>query len=176
MQTAPTFGRRGIATAAAPATPAYAPPRPAPPPEALAQPRANGAGGDSLRFLLSLLFSFEGRLQRRDYRLIRIVWYPAVLLILYGLGRLNNPSNSLTETLLLLLAILAVLVMMVWTTLALQVRRWHDRDKSWPWLFVGFIPIAGPIWVAVELLFLEGTIGPNRFGPSPKGDPGDVFD
>jgi len=29
------------------------------------------------------------------------------------------------------------------------------------------IPVIGFIWLAVELMFLKGTSGENRFGPDP---------
>ena len=59
--------------------------------------------------------------------------------------------------------------MLLWTALALQIKRWHDRDKSWVWIFISFIPLVGAIWVLVECGFMDGTPGPNKFGPSPKG-------
>ena len=49
----------------------------------------------------------------------------------------------------------------------MQVKRWHDRDKGAIWLLVNFIPYVGPLWVFVELGFLAGTPGGNRFGPGP---------
>jgi uncharacterized membrane protein YhaH (DUF805 family) len=57
---------------------------------------------------------------------------------------------------------------MAWIGLALEVKRWHDRDKSWLWIFIAFIPLVGPFWAFIECGFLDGTDGPNRFGPSPK--------
>ena len=56
-----------------------------------------------------------------------------------------------------------------WTGFALQIKRWHDRDKSWVWIFINFIPLVGAVWTLIEVGFLDGTPGPNRFGPSPKG-------
>ncbi|MDG2003587.1 MAG: DUF805 domain-containing protein [Novosphingobium sp.] len=47
--------------------------------------------------------------------------------------------------------------------LAVAIRRIHDSDKSGWFILV-------PIYNII-LLFLEGTKGPNRFGPDPK-DPG----
>jgi uncharacterized membrane protein YhaH (DUF805 family) len=58
---------------------------------------------------------------------------------------------------------------LIWPALALQVKRWHDRDKSGWWVLIAFIPIIGAFWVLIECGFLDGTPGPNRFGPSPKG-------
>jgi uncharacterized membrane protein YhaH (DUF805 family) len=62
-----------------------------------------------------------------------------------------------------------LLIPYVWILLALQIKRWHDRDKSWVWIFISLIPLVGPIWALVECGFLDGTPGPNKYGPSPKG-------
>ena len=45
------------------------------------------------------------------------------------------------------------------------IKRFHDRDKSGWWVLIGLIPIIGSIWLLIELGFLKGTPGPNRFGP-----------
>ena len=47
----------------------------------------------------------------------------------------------------------------MWTGLALQVKRWHDRDKPWTWVFITFIPFVGGVWALVECGFLDGTCG-----------------
>jgi uncharacterized membrane protein YhaH (DUF805 family) len=60
---------------------------------------------------------------------------------------------------------LAVLI----PTLAVTVRRLHDQDKSGWFILLGLIPIVGGIIVLV-FMCLEGTRGPNRFGPDPKQD------
>jgi len=55
----------------------------------------------------------------------------------------------------------------IYFALALYAKRWHDRDKSGWWTLIAFVPIIGAIWLIVELGILEGTRGPNRFGPDP---------
>ncbi len=40
-------------------------------------------------------------------------------------------------------------------------------DKSGWWMLIALIPIIGSIWFLIELGFLAGTPGPNRFGPPP---------
>ena len=65
--------------------------------------------------------------------------------------------------LVMLVLMLVTFAVMAWTTLAMQVKRRHDRDKSWPWLFVGFIPFVGPLWVLIETCWMDGTAGYNRF-------------
>ncbi len=60
-------------------------------------------------------------------------------------------------------------VILAWTHLAVFVKRWHDRDKSGWWMLINLIPVVGQIWTLIECGFLDGTQGPNRHGPSPKG-------
>lgn len=51
--------------------------------------------------------------------------------------------------------------------LAVAVRRLHDLDRSGWLLLLGLIPVLG--WFALLVLYcLEGTPGPNRYGPDPK--------
>lgn len=61
-------------------------------------------------------------------------------------------------------------------SLAVQVRRFHDQDKSGWFVLLGFIPYVGGIIVLV-FMCLEGTKGKNRFGDDPKmsDNVGDVF-
>ena len=180
MQTAPQFGRRGVATAAATvaavaatvaATPRYGGVRsPAPSPVA--------DGGDSmLPLILGYFFSFKGRLRRSLYWICQIsatVAFTSALLAVISI-ELHTKGNLGAAMLLLPLSI-GIPVLSVWTGLAVTAKRWHDRYKSWPWLFVALLPLVGPIWALIECGFLDGTPGPNRFGPSPKGDLSAVFE
>lgn len=51
--------------------------------------------------------------------------------------------------------------------LAVAVRRLHDTDRSGWTILLGLIPLIGGIILLVFFL-IEGTRGPNRFGPDPK--------
>ena len=59
-------------------------------------------------------------------------------------------------------------------SIAVVVRRLHDRDMSGWWylgvIVASMIPIVGMIagLAFLVLMFLPGTPGPNRFGPDPK--------
>jgi uncharacterized membrane protein YhaH (DUF805 family) len=55
----------------------------------------------------------------------------------------------------------------IYFALALYAKRWHDRDKSGWWSLIALVPFIGFVWIIVELGILEGTRGPNRFGPDP---------
>jgi uncharacterized membrane protein YhaH (DUF805 family) len=51
--------------------------------------------------------------------------------------------------------------------LAVGVRRLHDTDRSGWWLLIAPVPFVGAIGLLVFEV-LDGTPGPNRFGPCPK--------
>jgi len=129
---------------------------------------------------------FSGRSRRMEYWsfiLLNIIVYIVLGGIMvaggFNLAALSNPAAMSTEgpgTLfyigggLLGLYALAILI----PSIAVVVRRLHDRDMSGWWYlgvvvasmipFVGFI--AGIAFLV--LMLLPGTPGPNRFGPDPK--------
>lgn len=66
--------------------------------------------------------------------------------------------------------------------LAVTVRRLHDRNIS-GWAYVALtilsvIPFIGLLFsvVLLVLLCLDGTPGPNKYGPDPKGSATDIFE
>jgi uncharacterized membrane protein YhaH (DUF805 family) len=54
----------------------------------------------------------------------------------------------------------------LYTSIAVAVKRCHDRDRSGWFLLVGIIPLIN-LWVLVELGFMRGTVGSNRYGSDP---------
>jgi len=56
---------------------------------------------------------------------------------------------------------------LLYPSLCVLVKRWHDRGKSGLWVLIGFIPVIGWIWTLVECGFLEGTSGSNEYGSDP---------
>jgi len=51
--------------------------------------------------------------------------------------------------------------------LAVAVRRMHDQGKSGWWILIGLVPFIGGIWLLI-LYLIDGTRGPNQYGPDPK--------
>ena len=188
MQPAQTFGKRGVVAAPPPqqafsqAPPQASPPRqapgrertyaPLPTAESLGFKASAGASADT-NSLWTMLFSLNGRLAPGPYRLIRFASNVIFLGIFYGVLKMvlqqKGPGGDIGVMLMLLLVDLVALGLWFWTTLATQVKRWHDRGKSGVWMLVGFIPLIGPLWTLVELMFLGSGPGPNQFGPSPRG-------
>lgn len=52
------------------------------------------------------------------------------------------------------------------TMLPLQIRRWHDLGKSGWWCITALIPVVGA-FAALYLTFASGDYGPNEYGPDP---------
>ena len=64
-------------------------------------------------------------------------------------------------------ATLLSFVISVWIGLAVQVKRWHDRNKSGWWALLNLIPVIGQIWILIECGIFRGTKGDNQFGSDP---------
>ena len=143
--------------------------------------------------MMQLLFSFQGRLNRKPYWTMAITTTVVfILLLLLALATIREYG---LEFLLVTIAILVILyVPLIWIGLALGAKRLHDRDKSAWWLLVFYalptilstaadrmedvqfiilhlISFAITVWAFVELGCLRGTVGPNRYGPDPLSAP-----
>ena len=112
-----------------------------------------------------ILFSFKGRIPRRSYWLWTILSTVAFLLPLAAVVGLLD-SEGIAQTIGIVLLV-PLIIFFSWTSLAIKVKRWHDHDKSWIWLFIGLIPYAGGILNLIFLGCLRGTFGHNRYGDDP---------
>lgn len=115
---------------------------------------------------------FSGRSRRKEYWMFVLgVFIVAVVLgIIEGIlglsGMVAGAYGPLTVIFLLGLIV---------PSIAVQVRRFHDQDKSGWFVLLALIPLLGGLIVLV-FMCLEGTKGPNRFGPDPKDPAGtEVF-
>jgi uncharacterized membrane protein YhaH (DUF805 family) len=109
----------------------------------------------------NLLLSLNGRIPRKTYWMffLAIIVLSVVGLILDSLMAGDDIEAFPLFSLIISLAI-------IWPSIAVTVKRWHDRDKSGWWMLITLIPLVGPIWALVENGFLAGTEGDNRFGPA----------
>lgn len=108
-----------------------------------------------------LLFQFDGRINRAKYWLGFLIVAVAGVIVA-GIAAAVN-SNAFWG-----LAGLALLALL-WPSIAIEIKRWHDRDKSGWWWLIRLVPFIGGLWVLIECGFLEGTQGPNQYGPDPLG-------
>ena len=80
----------------------------------------------------------------------------------------SDPKSTETNGGSVILGILLFvgIVIVVWSTICVNAKRWHDNNKSGWWMLIGAIPLIG-IWAFIENGFLRGTVGPNSFGGDP---------
>ena len=109
---------------------------------------------------------FSGRSRRKEYWmfLLGVVLVAIVLGIIEGVAGLRGMVGGVYGPLTTLL-LLGIII----PSIAVQVRRFHDQDKSGWFVLLGFIPFVGGLIVLV-FMCLEGTKGPNQYGPDPKGE------
>ena len=120
----------------------------------------------------SLLFSFEGRINRAKWWLTNIVVsvvYSIVTGAIAGSAAVSSDPQAALASVGAIggLVLLVVTLAGIWIGLAVAAKRWHDRGKSAWWILISFVPVIGSLWYLIECGFLKGTTGSNRFGQDP---------
>lgn len=140
------------------------------------------------------LFSTAGRIGRAHYWLALMI-YTAVSLVAIAIGIVLATSMSDAATVVLYVGAGVIFLGLFFSSIAVAIKRLHDRDRS-GWWVVPFLVLPGllngasagvanpttvfvlqiasaalAIWGLIELGFLRGTIGANRFGPDPLEAP-----
>jgi uncharacterized membrane protein YhaH (DUF805 family) len=118
---------------------------------------------------------FNGRSRRKEYWMfvlgLLIVYLALGMLVAVGAastpmgmeqGAAWSPVAMLGMGLIFLVAFAVII-----PAIAVQVRRFHDQDKSGWFVLLNLVPYVGGIIVLV-FMCLEGTKGDNRYGPDPK--------
>ena len=129
--------------------------------------------------------NFSGRASRSEYwyftLFVILVAIPLVLLMMLGV---NFQTSEIEAFGYIVMAVLGVFYLaMLIPTIAVGVRRLHDRDMSGWWylgfIALSFIPFVGSLAGIAQLVIfcLKGTDGDNRFGPDPlrPGAGADIF-
>lgn len=147
---------------------------------------------NTLRVSIPSLLSFDGRLRRSHYWVtsfaLGIVKAVLTVILAAAIGQVETKDGGFASGI--------VELLFLWPTLALLVKRGHDRNR--PALFSFGILAAGTVaaiviaatqyrdaptlsavclvvvlgcfgFLVVDYGFIDGTRGPNRYGPSPKG-------
>jgi uncharacterized membrane protein YhaH (DUF805 family) len=116
---------------------------------------------------------FSGRSRRKEYWMFALL--NVLISVFVGMVTLVMAVSVSSES-----AMMAVVtpVLILWFLLSLAfiipglavtIRRLHDTDRSGWNILWGLIPLIGAIMLLV-FYFTDGTPGPNRFGPDPKGE------
>jgi uncharacterized membrane protein YhaH (DUF805 family) len=112
----------------------------------------------------SLLFSFKGRIGRGPYWAVMVALIVIEIIIMTVSSALSNGNGGGFLGLIFGLVTFVVALACIWVVLAVQVKRWHDRNKSGWWALIGLVPFIGGIWVLVECGCLPAVNEGNRFG------------
>ena len=107
--------------------------------------------------LSHLLFSPKGRISRSS------IWAYGGLSLITLIASIFAYT---AESGLGIMLITCWFLMSAYAGTMVQIKRYHDRDKSGWWIFTELIPLYN-IWATIELMFLRGTRGPNRYGADP---------
>ncbi len=117
-------------------------------------------------------FSFSGRINRKTYWLtgivgtflVQIIYEFLIGIVLFGVSIIAPITEAIIGTL-GLASLFPLFVFMMWSSIAISLKRLHDRNRSGWFLLIFLIPVIGMIWLIIEIAFLRGTQGANRFGP-----------
>ena len=108
-------------------------------------------------------FTAAGRLRRRGY-FCRVLGLYALALVTYAVPGLLYATKVPAPIALLALAGFIVIFYLVVVQALLRL---HDLNLSSWWSLIMLLPIVSYI-LGAGLQFVQGTVGPNRFGLDPK--------
>lgn len=124
------------------------------------------------------LFSFKGRIGRRDFWIWTVIWVLAMAALFYAVSFELLASQNAAF----------MLVCLLWPTACVIVKRLHDRNKSgswsllfilawmllaghweilggtWEWIVGRFVPVLIMVTMLIDLGAFIGTHGENKFG------------
>lgn len=109
---------------------------------------------------MARLFSFDGRLPRARFWLASLAGWSAFAALFAACDALLGYASTLL-----------LYPPFFWLQGALLVRRLHDRGRSGRALLALGVPLAGPLWIALETGLRRGQSGSNRYGRDPCAPP-----
>lgn len=122
--------------------------------------------------MTSLLFSFRGRANRAKFWLVALGIFVVEVVLLAALGGPALVSGDPEQMAAAMGPVAGIVffvfaVVVTWISLAVAVKRFHDRNKTGWWVLIVLVPVIGGLWYLIECGFLRGTVGPNAYGPDP---------
>jgi uncharacterized membrane protein YhaH (DUF805 family) len=136
--------------------------------------------------LKTLLFGFSGRINRAKYWAALGIYFAIVVIFVVSGMVLSTVSEA--ALIALMIGAFIVYIPILISSVAVGIKRLHDRDKNGWWLLIFYLlpgvlsaigeagggaivftiaSFAISMWAIVELGALRGTAGTNRYGPDP---------
>jgi uncharacterized membrane protein YhaH (DUF805 family) len=113
-----------------------------------------------------LYFSAAGRMSRSQFWLkVTLPIIAIAFFLLIAIGQFAI-SQSLVLAGIFVISFVIFIFIAIWPLVAGMIKRAHDRDRPWPFILLLLVPLI-QLWPLVEILFLRGTSGSNRFGADP---------
>ena len=133
--------------------PAYQPQQPVYQQPVNGEPHHGHVGfGEAIKLFFTNYANFNGRASRSEY------WFAYLFIFLVTLVTSWIPVLGWLISVALLVP-----------NLSITVRRLHDIGKSWVWILMGLIPLAGTIILIVYMC--TASVGDNQWGPGPRMAP-----
>ena len=118
---------------------------------------------------MNLLFSFKGRIGRQSFWLgalgVGVIWTALIGIMVTLFPPIQSvPGQSPELPPQLIAAFLICYVPMMWVSLAMSIKRGHDRGRSAWWQLLALVPIVN-IWLFIDQAFMRGVDETNQWGP-----------
>ena len=104
-------------------------------------------------------FSWQGRISRKTYW----VFSMPLALIAFLSGLLSPEENADFPWFIFII----ILIILLYPSLVINIKRAHDRNRTGWFSLVLIVPIIS-LWPLIELGFLKGSDGPNKYGEPDK--------
>ena len=117
---------------------------------------------DNFKSILQTKYAlFTGRARRKEFWQFQVVAFAISIVLMIVDGILGTKTASGIG---ILGGIFSLAILL--PNIGVLIRRLHDTDRSGWWALLGLVPIANI--ALLVFMFIQGTVGSNRFGPDPK--------
>ena len=121
-----------------------------------------------MRYLLWLLFSYRGRINRKTFLICFCIWFMFISYVIDTINRLSIYSPWA-------IVIISLVIFLIYLIVPLLVKRLHDVGESpwswlqhWPWYVnIARFPLR-MIYLFFICIFIPGDEGENKYGPPPE--------
>ena len=118
---------------------------------------------------MKLLFSFKGRIGRQQFWLgflgVGVIWTVLISLLSSLFPPIQTaPGQPPQFPPQLIAAFVICYIPMLWVSLALSIKRGHDRGRSAWWQLLNLVPFAN-LWLLIDQGFFRGVPETNQWGP-----------
>ena len=140
--------------------------------------------GEAISTCFRKYATFQGRARRSEFWyfylflvIVNAVLTTLLMVALFSAGTHEEVVNGIKQTVpngINAFGIIMIVISGIWflatllPNLGVMVRRLHDADHSGWWWWINLVCFG---WIVLLVFWVtEGTRGPNRFGPDPKGE------